>query len=305
MRQFEQLWTNLAWVPYAAALGIGLSVGLIGWWFAQSVANVPDEDRTYRDRPPPMFRALWLPIQWLAYYLGAIMPIATRQRAIVQLRLAGLDYSLSPEQFMAARVVCCILTALFLWFVLNAFRVPMTLTLWSVAVALCLFGYFFPAIWLRDQVQLRRRQTLKTLPFFLDIITLCVEGGLNLTGAFQQAVAKGPAGPLRDELARVLRDMRAGKARADALRTFADRMNEPVIANFVSAVIQAEAMGSSLGPVLRAQSEQRRTERFARAEKLAMEAPVKMLFPLIAFIFPCTFMVLAFPIVQKFMHSGM
>ena len=69
-------------------------------------------------------------------------------------------------------------------------------------------------------------------------------------------------------------------------------------------MIQAERMGMNLGPVLRAQADQRRSERFLRAEKLAMEAPVKLLFPLIAFIFPCTFIVLFFPIVIQFMHAG-
>ena len=139
----------------------------------------------------------------------------------------------------------------------------------------------------------------------LDIITLCVEAGLNLTGAMSQAVAKGPAGPLRDEFSRVLRDVRAGRPRIDALRTLADRMNEPAITNLVSALIQAERMGMNLGPILRAQSEQRRNERFAQAEKLAMEAPVKLLFPLIAFIFPCTVVVLGFPIAMKFINIGL
>jgi tight adherence protein C len=69
--------------------------------------------------------------------------------------------------------------------------------------------------------------------------------------------------------------------------------------------VQGELMGSSLGPVLRAQADQRRIERFQRAEKLAMEAPVKMLGPLILFIFPCTFVVIGFPIVMKFLASGM
>jgi tight adherence protein C len=82
-------------------------------------------------------------------------------------------------------------------------------------------------------------------------------------------------------------------------------MNEPSIVNLVSALIQAEATGMNLGPILRAQAEQRRAERFARAEKLAMEAPVKLLFPLIAFIFPCTFVVLGFPIAMKFIHMGL
>jgi tight adherence protein C len=117
-------------------------------------------------------------------------------------------------------------------------------------------------------------------------------------------VAKGPKGVLRSEIQRVLRDIRAGKARADALRGMAERLNEPNVTHFVTAVIQAERMGMNLGPVLRAQADQRRSERFLRAEKLAMEAPVKMLFPLIAFIFPCTFIVLFFPIAMKFMHPG-
>ena len=85
----------------------------------------------------------------------------------------------------------------------------------------------------------------------------------------------------------------------------AERLNEPSVANFTSAVIQAESMGMNLGPVLRAQADQRRSERFMRAEKLAMEAPVKMLFPLIAFIFPCTFIVLLFPIAMKLLNSGL
>ena len=168
-----------------------------------------------------------------------------------------------------------------------------------------LLGWGYPALWLGDRLKARKKELLKSLPFFLDIITLCVEAGLNLQGAMTQAVAKGPKGVLRDEFQRVLRDIRAGKARAESLRAMAQRMDEPAVANFTTAVIQAESMGMNLGPVLRAQADQRRSERFLRAEKLAMEAPVKLLFPLLAFIFPCTFIVLFFPIAMKFMHSGL
>ena len=73
----------------------------------------------------------------------------------------------------------------------------------------------------------------------------------------------------------------------------------------VSALVQGEMMGSSIGPILRAQSEQRRTERFQRAEKLALEAPVKMLGPLIMCIFPCTFIVIGFPIVMQLKTAGL
>lgn len=292
--------SDLHWVPFGAMAGLGLSIAGLVYWLASAIDAVPPEDRSYRDRPPTFFRLFWWPVQWVAHYLGVILPVSYRQRLIVRLRLAGLDYSMSPEQFTAGRLlVAAACAAITVWLLVSFQAKPGG---WPLAAALA--GYMFPAIWLRDRIQSRRRDALKTLPFFLDIITLCVEAGLNLTGALTQAVAKGPVGPLRDELGRVLRDMRAGKPRLDALRSFADRMNEPSITNFVSAMIQAENMGMNLGPIMRAQSEQRRAERFARAEKLAMEAPVKLLFPLIAFIFPCTFVVLAFPIAMKFIHMG-
>ena len=129
--------------------------------------------------------------------------------------------------------------------------------------------------------------------------------GPEFLGRHMIPVLKGPKGAMRDEFQRLLRDIRAGKSRATSMRDMAERLNEAPISHFVTAVIQAEKMGMNLGPVLRAQAEQRRVERFHRAEKLAMEAPVKMLLPLIAFIFPCTFIVLFFPIAMQFMHSGL
>jgi tight adherence protein C len=292
---------DLSWVPAAATVALGLSVACLAYWLVAAIDAVPPEDRSYRDRPPAVFRLVWLPIQWIAHYLGPVLPLPVRQRLIVRLRLAGLDYAMSPEQFTAGRAIAAALAALFLDWALTSFGQPVRWYPLAAAAA----GCAFPSIWLRDRILVRRRDTLKTLPFFLDIITLCVEAGLNLTGALTQAVAKGPNGPLRDEISRVLRDVRAGRSRLDALRGFADRMNEPSITHFVSALIQAENMGMNLGPIMRAQSEQRRAERFARAEKLAMEAPVKLLFPLIAFIFPCTFVVLGFPIAMKFIHMGL
>jgi tight adherence protein C len=134
---------------------------------------------------------------------------------------------------------------------------------------------------------------------------MCVEAGLNFQGALTQAMEKAPPGALRNEFAIVLRDMRSGLARADALRRMADRLDIGEITSFVSAIIQAEKMGASLANVLRVQAEQRRAERFQRAEKMAMEAPVKLVAPLIIFIFPVTFIILGFPIVMKFMGEGM
>jgi tight adherence protein C len=293
--------STLYWLPLLLGLGIGIAAMAVVHVVLKSMADVPAEDRQYRDLPPTGFRLVWWPIRWVAHLLGPLLSARHLQRMTLKLRLAGLDYAMVPAQFMGGQVLAAAAAAGVAAWLMHAFgQAP------GLAMVLAgSFGFVFPQIWLRDRIQLRKRDTLKTLPFMLDIITLCVEAGLNLNGALVQAVAKGPAGPLRDEFARVLRDIRAGRPRLDALRTMADRMNEPSITNFVSALIQAERLGMNLGPILRAQADQRRMERFARAEKLAMEAPVKMLFPLIAFIFPCTFVVIGFPIAMKFIHMGL
>ncbi|CAN5377976.1 type II secretion system F family protein [soil metagenome] len=292
--------SEVAWLPVVIAVALGAVGALVAWQLSSAVAEVPPEDRTWRDHAPRLFRLVWYPLQWIAFYLGPTLPVGYRQSTLARLRLAGLDYALSPEQFVAARLIAAACSATVASWLADSFDAAVA---WPAATAAA-FGGLFPAIWLRDRIALRRRLMLKALPFFLDIVTLCVEAGLNLTAALPQSVDKGPAGPLRDELARILRDVRAGKPRSDALRTFADRMSEPAVTNLVSALIQAESLGMNMGPILRAQADQRRAERFARAEKMAMEAPVRMLFPLIAFIFPCTFIVLAFPIVQKFLRMG-
>lgn len=290
--------TVLLWT---IALAGGVSAALAGLLLSRLVAAVPEEDRSYRDRPPAAFRIAWWPIRWCAHYLGALLPAGYRARLQQRLRLAGLDYALTAEQYVGARVVLAGLGFAITRWIPSAYGVggaPM----WGVAGAV--LGAALPAVWLRDRAQARRHESLKALPFLLDLVTLCVEAGLNLTGALQQAVSKGPDGPLRSELSRVLRDVRAGRPRADALRGLSERMNEPAITHLVTALIQAEQTGMNLGPVLRAQAEQRRLERFARAEKAAMEAPVKLLFPLLFFIFPCVFLVIGFPIAMRFLQMG-
>jgi tight adherence protein C len=295
----------------SVALLCGVSVALLAWLLSRALAAVPREDREYKDAPPLGFRLAWWPIHWTSYFIEPLITVRQHAAGLATLRQAGLDYTISPSQLIAARIVAAAAVVALCWWGVGSFdnarpgeqgfSIALYLEIGAVGA---LLGFFYPRIWLRDLLKVRRSELLKTLPFYLDIITLCVEAGLNLQGALHQAVAKGPKGVLRGEVQRVLRDIRAGKARADSLRAMADRLNEPNVTHFVTAVIQAERMGMNLGPVLRAQADQRRSERFLRAEKLAMEAPVKMLFPLIAFIFPCTFIVLFFPIAMKFMHPG-
>lgn len=263
-------------------------------------AEVPKEDRTYLDRPPLSLRLVWLPLQMVAFYLGGFLPRGYKNKILAQLVQSGLDYSLSPQQFFAAKFLSAILFCWFFYFVFGHFGMHGP----TAPVIGALLGFYFPNLWLGEITRKRQLSILKALPFYLDVVTLSVEAGLNLTGALNQALQKGPRGPLAFEINRVLRDIRAGKPRADALRTMSEKINLPAMTNLVGALIQAETVGSSLSTVLRAQADQRRTERFHRAEKLALEAPVKMLLPLILFIFPNTFIVLGFPIAVKMLNQG-
>ncbi|HJV74257.1 MAG TPA: type II secretion system F family protein [Noviherbaspirillum sp.] len=293
--------TDFRLIPTLVALALGVSFAAFTWIASRALSDVPEEDRMYLDPPPVGFRLVWWPIRWLTFYFGGLLSARYKQRLHLKLRRAGLEFCLSPEQFFASRIICAaIATLVALWMTTTFNFRP-----WVGMFCLALLGFSYPGIWLADRLAFRRRDLLKSLPFFLDIITLCVEAGLNLQGAMNQAVLRGPKGVMRDEIQKVLRDARAGKQRAEAMRAMAERLGEAAITNLVTSLIQAESVGMNLGPVLRAQAEQRRSERFLRAEKLAMEAPVKMLLPLIAFIFPCTFIVLGFPIVMKLMTIGL
>jgi tight adherence protein C len=131
-----------------------------------------------------------------------------------------------------------------------------------------------------------------------------MKAGLNFIAALEQAVGSLREGPVKQEFSRYLRESRAGLSRRAALDRLATRVMLPAVTNFVAAVSQAEQTGGSLGDVLADQTRQRRQERFLRAEKLANQAPVKMLFPLIALLFPTTFIIIGFPIVIQLLEAG-
>lgn len=288
-------------VLYSSAIFTGLSVTLFILSSGFVKLFFPEEDRTYMDPLPPMLNLIWGPVQIIAYYI--IPNFSNRYLDSVEKKLqqTGVSYLMTAEQFLALRFVSGFIFFIIALILLAALQVQNILS-WLILAPI--LGYMFPLVWLSDSRKRREKDVIRALPIYLDFITMAVEAGLNLTGALQQAMAKGPKGALRNEFGIVLRDLRAGITRSDALKRMADRLNVADITSFVNALIQAERMGASLASTLRLQSEQRRGERFQRAEKMAMQAPVKLIFPLIVFIFPVTFIVLGFPIFMKFLAQS-
>ncbi|HSP78895.1 MAG TPA: type II secretion system F family protein [Myxococcaceae bacterium] len=220
---------------------------------------------------------------------------AKMRRSLIK---AGEPQAFKPEDIMALQEISTVIGLLMGLILFNAVGQNLA---WSLVFAL--FGLWYPLIWVNDQVKKRHLQISRALPYNLDLLTLSVEAGLDFTAALAKVVEKGKAGPLREELQMVLKQLKMGKTREEALKSMIIRVDLPSLTTFVTALIQADKMGTSLGKVLRIQSTQLRIDRTQRAEKLAGEAPVKMLFPLIACIFPTVFMVLFGPIVFQFMFG--
>ena len=212
---------------------------------------------------------------------------------------AGEPNSYKPEEIMALQEIGFVVALLFGLVFMSFAQFNLA---WSLALGV--LGLFYPLIWVSDQVKRRHLMISRALPFNLDLLTLSVEAGLDFTAALAKVVEKGKTGPLRDELALVLKQLKMGKTREEALKSMIARVDLPALSQFVTALIQADKMGTSLGKVLRIQSTQLRIERTQRAEKLANEAPVKMLFPLIFCIFPTVFLVLFGPLFYRLAYGG-
>ena len=168
----------------------------------------------------------------------------------------------------------------------------------AIVVIAVLWGcsFMYPDVLLNRKIEDRQKQIARKLPDILDLLVISVEAGLGFEQALDRTVASVP-GPLSDEFARMLGEVRAGASRADAMRAMEQRSNVPEVRSFVLAILQADTFGVSIGRVLRAQSEEMRIKRRQLAEERAQKAPVKMLIPMVFCVFPALFVVVLGPAV--------
>ena len=160
-------------------------------------------------------------------------------------------------------------------------------------------GWIVPDVWLYGARRRRHLSIQKALPFVLDLLTLSVEAGMDFISALQRNCKSRRLDPLNEELLRMTKEIQVGSSRREALRNMAERVRQPDLKSVAFALIQADELGVSIGAILRIQSEQLRSKRFDRAEKLAAEAPVKMLGPLMLCIFPAVFVILLGPVLSQ------
>lgn len=170
------------------------------------------------------------------------------------------------------------------------------------AVVGMLVGLMLPHFYLKQKMKARSHQALKELPDILDLLTVSLEAGLGFDSAVSKVVSK-KGGVIAGEFHRCLEEIRLGKTRREALSAIRDRLDVDAVKSFISSILQAEKLGVGMVKVLRIQSSEVREQRKQRAEEEAMKAPIKMLFPLVIFVFPSLFIVVLGPAVIQFIET--
>jgi tight adherence protein C len=293
-------------VPFA------LSIGLAAFLAAQAVTyrarqrsafvsravrygGVPDQAQTQPQdvRPVAVGRILLFPFARLA---TPLVPPKQRKEMDKRLLAAGLSRSLTPEHLLGLKGLGAVFGVL-----IGVLAASGTKPALGILMGL-LFGlvlFILPDVIVNLRISSRREEVQATLPDALDLLAVSVEAGLGFDGAVAK-LTESMEGPLIEEFALALNEMRIGESRAEALKRMAARMDAPQLTSFVRAVIQADQLGSSLGAILRVQAADARMRRQLAAEEKAMQLPVKMLFPMMLFILPALFIIVLGPALQRF-----
>jgi len=306
----ESSWQTILW-PLTA----GVSVGCVGYVLVNTILAGRDEARHLRAMGRPatslLFKLLRPVARWVSFFVGRVSAriemalgraaeksYLVRPRIWAEKRLRSAAY---PEGVTADELLGLVALGAFIGLL---FGLALNLRLQFGPIVLFTFaiGLYLPMMWVRGRVRRRQDDIRRSLPYALDLLTLSVEAGLDFTQAMTRIVKKLGDSALAVELGQTVRDIHLGRTRVQALRELSRRVDLSELNSLVGALIQADELGSSLGPILRIQADQLRIRRSQTAEKLAMEAPVKILLPLILFIFPTIFIMIFGPIALKLLH---
>lgn len=224
-----------------------------------------------------------------------------RKKVQHSIATAGLGAEIEVDEFIGLQLLWGISFPLFL-FVLNfALQINM-----STTMILCvgLLGFFFPNLHCQNHKKKRYLSIIEDLPFFIDLLSLSIEAGLDFIGAIQRISEKlGDDRVLCKELKLVLKDIKLGSSRKKALQALMTRLDIPEVTSFCSMIVDADETGASISKVLKEQSKQMRSERLSRAEKAGATASQAILLPMVLFIVPAIFLVVFAPVVLQFMYG--
>ena len=211
---------------------------------------------------------------------------------------AGIRLPGAPGIFWGARVLCAALMPAFVFFgVLVADKKFMPLHILLILLAVAAVGFYLPEVILDLRIRSRKEKIVRGFPDALDLLVVCVEAGMGIDAAINRVAEeiRMSSPVLSDEFRLLNLELRAGKSRADALRNLGARADVEEVRSFSTLLIQTDRFGTSVAQALRVHSDAMRTQRYHRAEELAAKLPVKLMFPLIMFIFPAIIVVIVGP----------
>ena len=244
--------------------------------------------------------SLFAPILNFFNFLGDRISTQSFDPSRVRIRFlrAGIRKNNAGTIFWGAKFYFCILlTAVFLICRFSIFTVLSDHITAGLSVLIALVGFYLPDLWLKIKSNIRREKLIEGIPDALDLLVVCVEAGMGLDGAIHRVAEETALTHpiLSDEFKLMNLELRAGKSRQDALRNLALRTNIDAMNSLVTLLIQTDKFGTSVAKALRVFSDSFRTQRFQKAEEVAAKMPVKMVFPLIFFIFPSLFVIIVGP----------
>lgn len=213
---------------------------------------------------------------------------------------AGIKDEITPDEFIALKFTMVMVLPLALGF-MNTQDVGIpAIVVWLSAPA----GWFVPDQIAKGLIEQRHKLIKRAMPFIIDLLALSTEAGLDFAGAIGKVVEKANPSPLVEEFAQVLREVRVGSSRSDALRAMGNRINMIEIGSFVAILISSEQMGASIGKTLRQQSEQIRSARTLEAEKAGATAASKLMFPTIGLGMPAVMIMVLGPTIVQWLNGG-
>ncbi|KUO78863.1 MAG: hypothetical protein APF81_18300 [Desulfosporosinus sp. BRH_c37] len=263
---------------------------LISRALGQGEMAVEEDIRPLSER---MFRPM---LHQFAHLLTRWAPKGKREQTIAKLSAAGLSAQWEDSEWNGLKYALSVLLSLLLFGIFSFMDTGLLIRL-EMGIIGFLIGYLFPNSWLKAKAKQRQKEIQHKLPDVLDLLTVSVEAGLGFDAALLKVVEK-QKGVLAEEFLRVLQEIKMGRPRREALRDLA-RRNKPAedLSNVVASLVQADQLGISIGGVLRNQALQIRQKQRQRAEEKAQKAPIKMMIPLVFFVFPSIFIIVLGPAV--------
>ena len=309
-------------MPYAILLGVVVALSVFSFWIgrraARTTSGLDDQlDRYLEENPTsilqdsplvrptePSFaeRVLGPALRNFLNRLGSLTPNRNVEKLSRRLETAGRPYGLTMLNFLGIKFIAALLLAAtgFVLFVVVLHQTPTVGLIFLIVFAI--LGFYLPELWLSSVIRSRQRRIVRALPDALDMIVVCTEAGQSFDQALRR-VSEHWHDPLTDEFNRILAEIAFGRTRHEALTAASQRIQLTEMSNLIAAIIQADILGVSTAKVLRVQADQLRTIRRQRAEELAHQASIKMLFPLVFLIFPAMLAVLLGPAIPLILET--